>query len=155
MSIEVERVNERNFRRLLEMLSEDIVAMEIYWKLNNREAEVEYTWPSLAERLRFVEDTLSRCDMDINGMRPVSGRGTVGSIDWIYALLYDVCEARELVKRDGPEEDFQIAAAFTDGRFVGWEVRFFSEAEAAKAYMNSHPEYSSYSLYKKFRKVEL
>ena len=86
-------------------------------------------------------------------MKPVVGEGKVEMVHWVFALLYDVSEARGLVKREHPEDGFKIADAFADGRFIGWEVRFFDALDEVEQYIKQHPEYSDYSLYKGFKKL--
>ena len=143
----------RNLRRLLEAMSYDIVAMEKYWKLNNAEADVPESWPTLQEQLAFADNTFFKCNMNDQVLAPVIGEGSVERVSWQFALLYDVCEARGLVKRDHPEDDFKIVGAFDNKRFIGWEVRFFDALDEVEQYIKQHPEYSDFSLYKGFKKL--
>jgi len=143
----------RNLRRLLELMSYDIVAIEKYWKLNNAESDVSESWPTLQEQTDFTDSTFFKCYMDRQTLKPVVGEGKVEMVHWVFALLYDVSEARGLVKREHPEDGFKIADAFADGRFIGWEVRFFDALDEVEQYIKQHPEYSDYSLYKGFKKL--
>jgi len=142
-------------RRLLEAMSEDIVKMEINWKMESPEAEVESVWPTLTMRLAFVESALNHTDWDTEGVRPVEGEGKTVLIRWNWALLFDVCGVRGLVHREHPDDSFDIKDAFFEGRFIGWEVRFFDTFDEVEAFIREHWEYEQISLYHCFRKQEL
>lgn len=152
MSAELNRL--RNLRKLLETMAYDIVNMSIYWKMNNIESDHELGYPSLKEQLDFTTATLFKCDMDEKGLRPVLGVGAVEKATWTYALLYDVCEAKGLVKREHPEDDFKIADAFDNGRFIGWEVCFFETLSQVREYIKRNSQYSNFSIYKGFTKLK-
>lgn len=143
----------RRLRKLLEVLSEDILEMGLFWRTNSVDFEMDPIWPTLKMREEFVESIYFHCDMSESVLSPSANEGVVEDVFWTFALLMDTCEARGLVSRMHPEEDFRVKDAFVGDCFVGWEVRFFQTFSEVEKFVKEHPEYSKYSLYFDYRKL--
>lgn len=138
----------RDIRRLLEVMSEQIVDMSIFWQLNCITGDDELGYPTLSGRLKFVDETLNNCVVTDDGIIPTKDKGSIDTEwNWRFALLYDVCKARVLCKLNNKEGDYHIEPAYYNNRFIGWEVKFFDTAEEVEQFIKDHPDYSSYALY--------
>lgn len=160
MCITKEQVYYKDLRRLIELMSKDIVEMSIFWQLNSITGDDELGYPSLSGMLKFVNDSMEHINVDEHGIIPVKDKGfidyeSMDSIDWNwkFALLYDVCKARVLCKLNDKEGDYHIEPAYTEGRFIGWEVKFFNTAEEVEQFIKDNPDFDFYSLYTRRRKL--
>ena len=148
----------KNIRRLsllLEAISEEVIDREHFWKANSVNYDIGVEGIHLCERLDFVNKTLFHCDLNADGVVPVEKEGCVTDATWTFALLYDTCFFKKLVTRAHPEDDYDVYKAFYEGRFMGWEVKFFQTFDEVEQYIVDHGEYMSYRLFYGTKKVPL
>lgn len=147
--------NIRKLSLLLEAISEEVIDREHFWKANSVNYDIGVEGIHLSEQLDFVNKTLFHCDLNAEGVVPVEKEGCVTDAIWVFALLYDTCFFKNLVVRSHPEDDFDVSAAFYEGRFMGWEVKFFQTFDEVEQYIVDHGEYTSFRLFHGTKKVPL
>lgn len=148
----------KNIRRLsllLEAISEEVIDREHFWKANSVNYDIGVEGIHLCEQLDFVNKTLFHCDLNAEGVVPVEKEGCVTDATWTFALLYDTCFFKKLVTRAHPEDDYDVYKAFYEGRFMGWEVKFFQTFDEVEQYIVEHAEYTSFRLFYGTKKVPL
>lgn len=147
--------NIKKLSLLLEAISEEVIDREHFWKANSVNFDIGVEGIHLSEQLDFVNKTLFHCDLNAEGVVPVEKEGCVTDATWTFALLYDTCFFKKLVTRAHPEDDYDVYKAFYEGRFMGWEVKFFQTFDEVEQYIVEHAEYTSFRLFYGTKKVPL
>ena len=150
-----EIMNIRKLSSLLEAISEEVIDREHFWKANSVNYDIGIEGIRLSEQVDFVNKTLFHCNISKDGLVPVEKVGSVTDATWVFALLYDTAFFKKMVKREHPEDDYDVSGAFFEGRFMGWEVKFFQTFEEVEQYIVEHGEYDSFRLFFGTKKVPL
>lgn len=153
MGTEIKNIKKLSF--LLEAISEEVIDRDHFWKANSTNYDVGAEGIYLSEQLDFVNKTLFHCDMNEDGIAPVEKEGCVSDASWEFALLYDTAYFEKMVEREHPEDDYDVSGAFYEGRFMGWEVKFFQTFDEVEQFIVDHGEYDAFRLFFGTKKVPL
>lgn len=139
----------------LEVISEELVAMALYWRAEGENIDIssDPTWPTLKLRMKYAEYFLYNCELTEEGISPVSKKLDAPYIVWKYALLFDYGTTNGLIVREHPEKSFKVSAAFDRDYYVNWGVKFFDTIRQVEKFVGEHPNYEHFSLYKGFDKI--
>ena len=143
------------YYRFLEIISEDLVAMALYWRIEDESIDVsgDPTWPELRMRLHYADHFLYHSELTKEGISPHGEMCEIPFTDWKYALVYDCGTANNLITRSGAEESFRVSKAYYKSYYINWGVKFFDTVEEVKKFITDNPLYEHYSLYKGLNKI--
>ena len=136
--------NIKKLSLLLEAISEEVIDRENFWKANSVNYDIGVEGVCLSEQLDFVNKTLFHCDMDEDGIAPVEKEGCVADASWVFALLYDTAYFKKMVEREHPEDDYDVSGAFYEGRFMGWEVKFFQTFDDVEFFVRKLAHFANF-----------
>lgn len=154
-------VEKESYRKLFELVSEDIMGMAAYWS----GSEVENT---LSSRQEFVNRALNNFMVKDSKIFPVNevnfpyrvpniNQFTEGSL----MLVYDTALAKNLVSTNLSEFPYDMCPmydatpAFYLGYYIGWEISFFETIEQVETFIKKNSQFVHYSLYYQDKKVPI
>lgn len=143
-----------NLYHFLEVISEEIVKMGLYWRLEDGHTDTlkDPKWANLKWQLMYPEYFLYNCKLTEDGIFPINSKSECPFITWKYALLVDCGIADGTITRKHPDEPFNTIKAFDGKYYLGWRVKFFDTMKQVEQYVKE-TNFDRYSLYKGFEKI--
>ncbi len=139
------------------MLSLDIVDCSDFWLINSVDSPCEgFVWATLEKRLNYVNKVQPYLELTETTLKPTREKKKRNFLNWNcapYALFFDTCFAYKLVSRADLDSDYEVADAFYNALFMGWEVKFFTTLEEVEGFIKEHKEFSHFRLFKGYERL--
>ena len=144
-----------NLYHLLEVISEELVKMGLYWRLEDSRIDTlaDPKWPKLNWQMKYADHFLYNCKLTEEGLSPLNSKLECPFITWKYALLVDCGIAEGMITRKHPDDSFNTVMAFDNIYYLGWCVKFFDTMKQVEQYVND-TKFDRYILYKGFEKTK-